>query len=225
MSMVAAGHILEQRVTDCVRRTVSDERLVGAVVLVAHEGHTIVETAVGLADRDAGLTMRGDTIFRYSSFTKPIVAAAAMALVERGVIRLDDPVVHWLPAFRPKLANGDEPRLEIHHLLTHTAGFTYAMLQPEGGSYQSAGVSDGLDQPGLSMAEELERLARVPLVFMPGSKWEYSVAYEVLGAVIAEAAGASLPGVVKMFVTDPAGMIDTAFSVVDAARLAVPYVS
>jgi CubicO group peptidase (beta-lactamase class C family) len=225
MDRVGAGHILEERVSDCVDRAVSSERLVGAVVLVEKHGEAVVETAAGLADREARRKMTGDTIFRYSSFTKPIVAAATMALVERGTVQLDDPVTRWLPEFRPNLPNGDEARIEVRHLLTHTAGLDYGMLQPAGGTYEKANISDGLDQPGLSMNEELERLARVPLVYPPGTAWGYSVAYDVLGAAIASAAGTTLPEVVATFVTRPLGMRDTAFSVLDPGRLAVPYVS
>ena len=212
MSRSAAAHILEQRVSDCLDRAVSDERLVGGVVLVAHEGQTVVDHAAGLADRETSQKMRSDAIFRYSSLTKPIVAAATMTLVERGVIQLDDPVTRWLPAFKPKLTSGDEPRIEVRHLLTHTSGLTYAMFQPEGGTYERAGISDGLDQPGLSMGEELERLAAVPLIFPPGAAWGYSVAYDVLGALIARAAGAPLPRVVATCVTKPLEMRDTAFA-------------
>jgi CubicO group peptidase (beta-lactamase class C family) len=115
---------------------------------VEKHGESLVETGAGFADREAGRKMTADTIFRYSSLTKPIVATATMALVERGVIRLDDPVTRWLPAFRPRLSNGDEPRIEVRHLLTHTAGLSYAMLQPAGGAYESAGISDGLRSVG-----------------------------------------------------------------------------
>jgi CubicO group peptidase (beta-lactamase class C family) len=225
MRMVGVDQVLEQRVSDCLDRAISDERLVGGVVLVARNGDTVVEIAAGLADRDGGRKMREDTIFRYSSLTKTIVATATMVLVERSVIQLDDPVTRWLPDFRPKLSNGDEPRLEVRHLLTHTAGLTYAMFQPEGGTYERAGISDGLDQSTISMTEELQRLANVPLVYPPGSAWGYSVAYDVLGELIARAARATLPAFVATSVTEPLGMRDTAFSVVDPARLAVPYVS
>jgi CubicO group peptidase (beta-lactamase class C family) len=225
MRMVGVDQVLEQRVSDCLDRAISDERLVGGVVLVARNGDTVVEIAAGLADRDGGRKMREDTIFRYSSLTKTIVATATMVLVERGVLKLDDPVTRWLPDFRPKLSNGDEPRLEVRHLLTHTAGLTYAMFQPEGGTYERAGMSDGLDQSTISMTEELQRLANVPLLYPPGSAWGSSVAYDVLGGLIARAARATLPAFVATSVTEPLGMRDTAFSVVDPARLAVPYVS
>jgi CubicO group peptidase (beta-lactamase class C family) len=186
MGSVGGDHILQERVSDCLDRAVSDDRLVGGVVLVAKNVRPSLKLRRGLLiGKLAG--MSEDTIFRYSSLTKTIVAAATMALVERGVIQLNDPVTRWLPAFRPTLPHVDEPRFEVRHLLTHTAGLTYAMLQPEGGTYESAGVSDGLDHPGLSMSEQLERLARVPLVFPPGAAWGYSVAYDVLGELIARA--------------------------------------
>jgi CubicO group peptidase (beta-lactamase class C family) len=220
-----AEGILEQRVSDCLERAVSDDRLVGGVVVVAKGGDSVVEIAAGLADREAARKMSEDTIFRYSSFTKTIVAAATMALVERGMVQLNDPVTRWLPAFKPKLSNGDEPRLEVCHLLTHTAGLTYRLLQPEGGTYERAGISDGLDESGLSMSEELDRLAGVPLVFPPGTAWGYSLAYDVLGELIARATGTTLPEVVATSVTGPLGMRDTAFSAVDPSRLAKPYVS
>jgi CubicO group peptidase (beta-lactamase class C family) len=224
MGRTGVEHGLEERVSDCLERAVSDDRLVGGVVLVKKDGE-VIETAAGFADREARRKMTGNAIFRYSSFTKPIVATATMTLVERGAIQLDDPITRWLPAFRPKLSTGDEPRIEVRHLLTHTAGLTYSLLQPEGGTYEKAGISDGLDRSGLSISEELERLARVPLIYAPGTAWGYSVAYDVLGEVIARAAGATLPEVVATSVTGPLGMRDTAFSVVDPARLVVPYVS
>lgn len=175
---------LHGRVVTCLERAVSDDRLAGGVVLVARDGQTVVEAAAGLADRETGRKMTTDTIFRYSSLTKPIVAAATMALVERGAIQLDNPVTRWLPEFTPRLSNGDQPRIEVRHLLTHTAGLTYGLFQPAGGPYEKAGVSDGLDQPGLSMSEELERLASVPLVSAPDSAWGYSLAYDVLGELM-----------------------------------------
>ncbi|HXR92192.1 MAG TPA: serine hydrolase domain-containing protein [Steroidobacteraceae bacterium] len=170
--------MLQKRVSVCLDGAVAENRLVGAVVIVAKDGEKIVEAVAGLADREAGRRMTADTIFRYSSLTKP---AAAMALVERGMIRLDDPVTRWVPEFAPKSTNGGEVRIEVRHLLTHTAGLTYRLLQPEGGTYEKAGVSDGMAEPGLPMAEELERLSRVPLEYPPGSAWGYSLAYDVLG--------------------------------------------
>lgn len=217
--------MLQRRVSACLERAVAEDRLVGGVVIVAKSGEKTVEAVSGLADREVGRKMTADTIFLYSSLTKPIVAAAAMTLVERGTIRLNDPVTRWLPEFAPRLTGGNDAQIEVRHLLTHTAGLTYGLFQPAGGPYEKAGVSDGLAEPGLPMSEELKRLARVPLGYPPGSAWGYSLAYDVLGELLARAAGATLPEVIASSITGPLGMRDTAFSVVDPTRLAASYVS
>ncbi|WP_207461415.1 serine hydrolase domain-containing protein [Azospirillum sp. SYSU D00513] len=206
-----------------IDRAIDAGRIVGAVVLVARDGEVLHRRAAGLADREAGRPMREDALFRLASVTKPITSAAALALMERGRLGLDDPVRRWLPDFRPRLADGREPVLTVRHLMTHTAGLAYGFLEPDGGPYQRAGVSDGMDQPGLSFAENLRRIASVPLAYEPGTAWSYSVATDLLGAVLAEAAGMPLPDLVEELVTGPLGMVDTAFSVRDPARLAVPY--
>ena len=130
MTRVTADPVLEQRVADCLVRAVSSRRIVGGVVLVARDREPVVETVAGFADRETGRKMTADTIFGYSSVTKPIVAAAAMVFVERGIVDLDDPITRWLPEFRPKLPNGDVPDVRVRHLLTHTVGLTYRMLHP-----------------------------------------------------------------------------------------------
>jgi CubicO group peptidase (beta-lactamase class C family) len=91
MSRLSADPVLEERIEDCLARAVSSGRIVGGVVLVARDGESVIEMVAGFADGEAGRKMTADTIFRYSSLTKPIVATATMALVERGVIDLDDP--------------------------------------------------------------------------------------------------------------------------------------
>ncbi len=124
--------------------------------------------------------------------SKAIVAAAALALTERGKLSLDDPAARFLPDFRPRLKDGTTPDLLVRHLLTHTSGLTYGFVQRPDHPYHRAGVSDGMDQPGLSMEENLRRIASVPLEFAPGTAWGYSVSMDVLGAVIARANGTTL---------------------------------
>jgi CubicO group peptidase (beta-lactamase class C family) len=155
--------------------------------------------------------------------TKAIVSAAAMALVEHDELSLESRVDRWLPEFRPKLPSGESPAITIRHLLTHTAGLDYRFEQPPDGPYARANVSDGNDQPGLSMHENIRRIASAPLVERPGVAWHYSVAMDVLGAVMERAAGKSLQEIVAERVTRPLGMTDTAFSIADVHRLAVPY--
>ncbi|MCC2609265.1 serine hydrolase domain-containing protein [Neorhizobium petrolearium] len=210
-------------VDNAIDTALASQRLVGTVVLIARDGETVYRRAAGLADREANLAMKEDTIFRLASVTKPIVTIAAMRLVEQGRIGLDVPVTKWLPDFRPRLADGSEPAILVRHLLTHTSGLSYAFAA-ENGPYARAGVSDGVDQPGLSLDENLRRIASVPLLFEPGAGWQYSVSMDVLGAVIEKETGKRLGDAVAELVMQPLGLSDTAFTVVDRSRLAAPYV-
>lgn len=201
----------------------AQRRVVGTVVMVAHEGRVAYQRAAGFADRETGRPMRVDTVFRLASLTKPIVSAVAMALVHQGVMALDEPVTRWLPDFRPKLPDGREPAITVQQLLTHTAGLGYGFFEEADGPYRRLGISDGLDQPGLGMDENLQRLARAPLRQAPGEAWHYSVATDVLGAAMAQAAGLSLPRLVARHVTAPLGLHDMGFHAAPGADLATPY--
>jgi len=128
-------------------------------MLIAREGELVYRRAADLADREARLPMREDAIFRYASLTKPIVAAAALALIEQGQLRLEDAVSRWLPDFRPKTPQGDDALITARQLLTHTAGLTYGCFQTLDGPYATAGISDGLSEPGLMMSAQLKRLS------------------------------------------------------------------
>jgi CubicO group peptidase (beta-lactamase class C family) len=214
---------LGRRLDAVIDAAVAEGRLVGAVVLAARDGALAHGRAAGEADREAGAPMRRDTIMRFASLTKPIVSVAALALAEAGVIGLDDPVTRFLPDFRPRTADGSEPVITVRHLLTHTSGLTYDFMEPPESAYHATGISNGFDVPGVAMADNLARIGAWPLNFTPGAAWNYSVSTDVLGAVLASAAGESLPAVVRRTVTGPLGMADTDFSVVDVARLAAAY--
>lgn len=207
-----------------ITRALSENRIVGTVVLIARDGELVYERAAGFADREAGTAMRVDALFRLASVTKSIVSAAAMALIERDELSVESRVDRWLPEFRPELPSGESPAITVRHLLTHTAGLDYRFQQPPDGPYARANVSDGNDQPGLSLQENIGRIAGAPLVNRPGVAWRYSVAMDVLGAVLERAAGRPLPEIVAERITHPLGMGDTAFTVADVSRLAVPYV-
>lgn len=202
---------------------IAAERIVGAVVVVMQDGRIVYHRAAGLADREARRPMTERALFRLASVSKTLVSAAALALVQQGKLDLDDPVRRHLPDFRPKLPDGREPVITVRQLLTHTAGLSYGFFEPPGGPYERAGVSDGLDAADISLAENLRRIATVPLSYEPGARWAYSVAIDVLGAVVARAGGGELPEVVARLVTRPLGLADTGFRVTDAARLATPY--
>ena len=211
------------RIDSVIERAITEKRIVGAVVLVSHDGKLIYQSAMGLADRESKRPMQVNTVFRLSSVSKPIVSAAALALVDQGKLSLDDPVTKWLPDFRPKLASGEAPTITVRQLLTHTSGLGYKFAEKPGTAYYQAGVSDGFDELRISLDENLRRLATVPLFSRPGEVWRYSLSIDVLGAVVEKASGRALPQAVAELVTQPLGLRDTTFWARDPARLAVPY--
>jgi CubicO group peptidase (beta-lactamase class C family) len=213
---------MEARLDRVIDEAIAGNRIIGAVILVARNGDSVYRRAAGMADREAGSAMQEDAIFRLASLTKPLVASTALALIERGRLGLDRLASDWLPDFRPRLLDGFTPDITIRHLLTHTAGLGYATDAPDD-PYREAGISGGLDEPGLSMEENLQRIASVPLFFEPGTGWRYSVALDVLGAIIARAHGGTLGEAVADLVTGPLAMPDTGFSVSDRSRLAAAY--
>lgn len=214
---------LAARADAALDAAVREQRVVGAVLLVARDGHLVYHRAVGLADREAGTPMREDAVFRYASVSKPIVAVAALRLVERGALSLDDDVARFLPAFRPAIA-GASPTITVRHLLTHTSGLGYTFNEPTpDGPYHRADVSDGLDVPGRSWEDNAARLAGVPLRFPPGARFHYSLAIDVLGEVVARAAKKPLPAAIDELVARPLGLRDTGFVVRDPRRLVPAY--
>ncbi|AKF11055.1 serine hydrolase domain-containing protein [Sandaracinus amylolyticus] len=214
---------LSARVDAVIDRAIEEERIVGAVVLVAVDGQVVHRRAAGLLDREAGTPMREDAIFRLASVSKPIVTAAALALVDAGTIGLDDPITRFLPELTFRDAEGRPSVITIRQLLNHTSGLGYGFFEPEDGPYHRAGVSDGLDQPGLSFEENARRLASVALLAEPGAAFGYSLSIDVLGEIVARAGGGALPEVVARLVTNPLAMRDTGFVVSDVDRLAVAY--
>lgn len=215
--------VLGMHIDAVIEHAIAEQQLVGVVVLIARDGKIVYARAAGFADREANVAMREDTVFRIASMTKPIVSVAALALVDQGQLSLDDPVTKWLPGFRPRLADGREPAITVRHLLTHTSGLSYKFLEPPGGPYHKAEVSEGLAEPGLAADVNLRRLASVPLLYEPGTRWGYSLSIDVLGEVVARAGGATLPDLVSQLVTRPLAMTDTGFVVTDRARIAWPY--
>ena len=211
------------RIDEAIECAITDKRIVGAVVLVSHDGALVFQSAAGLADRETRRPMQISTVFRFSSITKPIVSATVLALVDRGRLSLEDPVTKWLPDFRPKLADGTAPEITLRQLLTHTSGLGYKLTEKPGSAYHQAGVSDGFDELRISLDENLRRLATAPLFSQPGEAWRYSLSIDVLGAVLEKVADKPLPQVVAEFVSRPLGLQDTEFWAREPARLAVPY--
>lgn len=211
------------RLTQTMQMLVSDGSPVGMVVRATQDGESIYESSAGFVDREQRETMPTEAIFRLASVTKLYTVATALALVDRGILSFEEDVRLWLPDFCLKLPDGTRPAITLRHLMTHTAGMSYPNNPHGGAAYRQASVSDGLSDAGLSMAENLHRIASVPLLDPPGTRWNYSVAIDVLGAVIAAAYGKPLPEAVDALICRPLNMRNAVFYPPRALSLAVPY--
>ena len=213
---------LNTRIDAAIQSALDEKRIVGAVIAVMQDGQLAHFKAYGLSDREAGRATKEDDIFRLASISKPIVTAAAMRMIELGRLGLDTPVTDFLPDFRARAPDGSTPVITIGQLLTPTSGLSYDFLQPLDGPYNTLKVSAGIDGD-LTMEENLARMVEAGLTFPPGAMWLYSVAIDVLGAILAKIEGTDVEGVVRKYVTGPMEMTDTSFFVTDAARLVQPY--
>lgn len=213
-------------VQNVVQKAIDNNQLVGATVIVAQHGKVIHREALGLSDRERSISMTTDTVFRLASVSKVIVSIAALVLVAQNKLNLDEFIHHQLPYFQPKLENGKFVPITLRQLLSHTAGLGYRFLEPDnGGAYSQADVSDGMDSSNISLEENVRRIATVPLLYEPGKGWGYSLATDVLGALIEKAYGKPLDQAVKELVTDRLKMNNTGFAVPDNQHVATAYVS
>lgn len=217
---------LTDAITAWVTGYVSSGRLPGAVVLVQQGRQPPLLLAVGQADLEAGRPCTPETVFRIYSMTKPVTAAAAMTLVDEGLLDVDDPVSRFVPSFAaPTVSRGAEldrvpatRSMTVRHLLTHTSGLTYG--DPDGGPVERRYLDLATDfgpQDG-PLAEVVDRLAGIPLVAEPGTRWTYGVSLDVLGRVLEVAAGQSLDQLFRSRLLDPLGMTDTGFAPEPVAR-------
>ena len=215
-----------QRVADFSRALVEDGHLVGTDVLVARHGRVALRSMAGMADRERDVPVADDSLWRIYSMTKPITSVVAMQLVEEGRLRLRDPLSRFLPAFAdPRVLVGgtaDDPEtvpaeraITIADLLTHTAGIGYSIMDrgPVDELHRRAGL-DALAAGG-TLVERIDRLANLPLLHQPGTRWSYSMATDVLGRVVELVDGRSLGEAMRARVLDPLGMVDTVFQVDD----------
>jgi CubicO group peptidase (beta-lactamase class C family) len=197
-------------------------------------GRDLVDvTCVGWADKEAQVPLRVDHIFRIFSNTKLITSSAALLLFEEGRFQLDDPI----DAFIPQLANRrvlrpgatsleqTEPAVRpitIRHLMSHSSGLSYGLLDP-GTLIFNAYRERKVVNPATTLAEMMDVLADLPLVFHPGTSWEYSVATDVLARLVEVISGQRFDAFIQSRILGPLGMVDTGFVVSDRDRLVAYY--
>ena len=215
-----------KRLSDRIEEGVKNNEIPGAVVLIARNGKIAMFDAFGFRDKDAKAPMKTDAIFRIASMTKPIVSVATMILVEEGKLSLADPVSKYIPAFADtkvsvskKNPDGTvelslEPQfrpMTVQDLMRHTSGLTYgaAGSNPVKQSYVDMKVMDA-NQTNEQMVEKLAKLA---LLYQPGTRWEYSMSTDVLGRVVEVASGMPLDKFIEERITKPLKMGDTGFEV------------
>ena len=213
---------------------VDQKHLSGVVTLVARHGKVVQHKAYGYQDLERQTPMTIDTIARIYSMTKPVTGVAMMMLYEEGKWKPTDPVSKYIPEFKglkvfagtgsdgaPKLeAPAHEPTMG--ELMSHSAGFTYGLFgnTPVDKLYQAAGP---LNAP--SLQEFITRVAALPLLYQPGTRWVYSVSVDIQGYLVEKLSGKTFPDFLRTRIFEPLGMKDTAFFVPQEklARVATIY--
>ncbi len=223
------------RIKAAFEQDVQQGSIPGAVALVARRGKPVYLEAFGYSDREQGLTMSVDSIFRIASMTKPMVSVAVMMLVEEGLVRLVNPVSVYLPALKglqvgveatdaagqPCLSlEAARREMSVQDLLRHTSGISYGHFGDSlvKRAYRAAAVMD----PKQTSAQFIAKLAALPLQHQPGEVWDYGMSTDVLGCLVEAVSGLPLDQFIANRITQPLGMKDTGFVVPqrDAQRVA-----
>jgi CubicO group peptidase (beta-lactamase class C family) len=202
------------------RRYLDQKKIAGALTLIARRGRVAYLSPLGMMDLERGRPMREDTLFRIYSMTKPITSVALMTLYEHGHFRLEDPVHKFIPAWRNLAVyqGGNHPvfitspvqrPMTVRDLLTHTAGLTYGFMERTNvdRAYRRLGIGERTG----TLRETIDKLAGLPLEFSPGTRWNYSVATDVLGHLVEVISGKAFDVFLKEELFEPLGMRDTAF--------------
>ncbi len=215
-----------EHISDTAQKFIDEDRLAGAITVVARRGKVAHFEAFGMMDIETNKPMRKDTIFRIYSMTKPIAAAAVMMLCEEGKLQLDAPASVYLPelgglkvakdpdAGTLTLVEADR-EITVQDLMQHTAGLPGAARYMAGQTavdkyYRKAGLHR---LHACNLQEMVQRLGKIPLLYQPGSKWHYSIAADVLGRLIEVASGQSFDVFLADQIFQPLGMHDTGFYV------------
>ncbi|EWY41293.1 beta-lactamase [Skermanella stibiiresistens SB22] len=228
-----------KRLDGAMADAVSKGLIPGAVILIARDGEVVHAKAFGTLGGAGTPAMPENAIFRLASMTKPIVTTAAMMLVERGMLSIDEPVTKHIPEFAsltvevrgtdasgaPTLGTAPPARpMLIQDLMRHTSGLTYSFTGPATDPIRKAYVDQGIEQmtADLPADEMISRLAAIPLAHQPGTTFEYGVSTDVLGIILERVTGKRLDAILEEMIFRPLGMKDSGFVVKpgDHARLA-----
>ncbi len=197
---------------------IDDGHLPGFLTVVAKNGKIVHFQPLGMRDVENKKPIEADTIFRIYSMSKPITSVAVMILYDEGKIKLDDPVEKYIPAFKNmKIFNKEQTethdaknKMTIKHLLTHSSGLTYGWgNKPVDKHYAELKIF----QKGSGLSDMVEKLAKIPLVFEPGERWNYGVSTDVLGYLVEVVSEMPFEKFLQTHIFQPLGMVDTAFSV------------
>jgi CubicO group peptidase (beta-lactamase class C family) len=195
---------------------IKPDLLPGVDIAVLHRGEVVYRHVNGLADAERKTPLKDDAIWRIYSMTKPITSLAFMMLVEEGRVDLDEPVSRYIPSW-DKLktqAGEDAAPMRVIDLLRHTSGLTYGFQQND--AVDAAYREAKFGEPGgpATLADFVEVLAGLPLVFQPGGEaWNYSVSTDVVGHLIEVISGQTLDAFLEERIFKPLGMTDTGFHV------------
>jgi CubicO group peptidase (beta-lactamase class C family) len=225
------------RIDSMCIHAISEGKIPGAVALVARNGKIVYHKAFGMADNQARRELKRDDIFRIASQTKAITATAVMILWEEGKFKLDDPISKYIQEFEnPQVLNTFNDKdtsyttipaksgITIRQLLNHTSGLGYGMIDGDARCrmiYQKTGVIDIFSSENISIEENIKKLAKLPLLFNPGERFNYCEGLDVLGYFIEVISGMPFDVFLKTRLFDPLGMNDTWFYLPDdkAAKL------
>ena len=220
------------RIDVMCKKSIEDGDLPGIVALVARNGKIVLHEAYGMADNESGRKMKKDDIFRIASQSKAITSTAVMMLWEDGKFRLDDPVSKYIPEFREPLvlksftyedtsytAEPATKEITIRHLLTHTSGIGYGVIDGDERFrmiYHKAGITDLFTTENITIGESVKKLATLPLHHNPGEAFTYSEGLDVLGYFIEIVSGMPFDKFLREHLFDPLGMDDTWFYLPDS---------
>lgn len=206
------------RIKPVMQSYVDENKLPGLITMVARQGKIVHFEKYGMMDLDKPMQL--NTIFRIASMSKPITSVAVMILYEEGHFQLDDPIAKYIPEFKDLKVFSTKDKDGIHledqirpmtirDLLIHTSGLTYGIFGNTvvDSMYRSANLWAG------TLKEMVQELSEIPLLYQPGTKWNYSFSTDVLGYLVEEVSGKSFDKFLKEKIFEPLKMKDTDFYV------------